>query len=124
MRFEETKAGDVLVAKVLESRIVAEVAPRFKQQLLHYIGAGNRSIVLDIRAVTFIDSSGLGALVSTLKAMGRDGDLVLCGTTGTVVSMFRLTRMDKVFRMFETAEAAVAALSCVGVSGEPASVSH
>jgi anti-sigma B factor antagonist len=124
MRFEESRAGDVLVAKVLESRIVAEVAPRFKAQLLQYIGAGNREIVLDMAAVTFIDSSGLGALVSILKAMGRDGDLVLCGTAGTVVSMFRLTRMDKVFRMFGTADEAVSALTCGGVSGEPAPVGN
>jgi anti-sigma B factor antagonist len=124
MRFEEYRVGDVLVAKVLESRIVAEVAPRFKAQLLQYIGTGNREIVLDMAAVTFIDSSGLGALVSILKAMGRDGDLVLCGTTGTVISMFRLTRMDKVFRMFGTTDEAVTALTCGGVSGEPVPVSN
>ncbi|HYO81784.1 MAG TPA: STAS domain-containing protein [Bryobacteraceae bacterium] len=111
MRFEQTNVGDVLVAKVMESRIVAEVAPRFKHQLVDYISNGNRAIVLDLQAVNFIDSSGLGALVSTLKTMGRDGDLVLCGTGGTVVSMFKLTRMDKVFRMFGTAEEAIAALA-------------
>lgn len=111
MRFEQTKMGDVLVAKVLDSRIVADVAPRFKHQLIDYISEGNRSIVLDMKAVSFIDSSGLGALVSSLKAIGAEGDLVLCGTGGTVASMFKLTRMDKVFRMFGTTEEAVAALS-------------
>ena len=111
MRFEHTIVGDVLVARVLDSRIVADVAPRFKHQLIDYVTSGNRSIVLDMQAVSFIDSSGLGALVSSLKAIGRDGDLVLCGTGGTVTSMFKLTRMDKVFRMFGTTEEAVAALS-------------
>ena len=114
MRFEETTIGDVLVTRVLDSRIVAEVAPRFKSQLLNYITAGNRSIVLDLQSVSFIDSSGLGALVASLKALGRDGDLVLCGTGGAVVSMFKLTRMDKVFRMYGTAEEAVLALSSTG----------
>lgn len=114
MRFEESKVGDVLVARVLDSRIVAESAPRFKHQLVNYISDGNRSIVLDLQGVSFIDSSGLGALVSSLKVMGREGDLVLCGTGGTVVSMFKLTRMDKVFRMYTTREEAVAALSCTG----------
>lgn len=112
MRFEQTTVGDVLVAKVLESRIVADVAPRFKHQLIDYVNSGNRSIALDMSAVSFIDSSGLGALVSSLKAIGNDGDLVLCGTGGTVNSMFKLTRMDKVFRMFDTPEEAVTALSC------------
>ena len=125
MRFEQNMVGDVLVAKVLDSRIVADVAARFKHQLIDYIAEGNRSIVLDMKAVSFIDSSGLGALVSSLKVIGRDGDLVLCGTAGNVASMFKLTRMDKVFRMFHTSEEAVAALSSdSGVSLEPASVNN
>jgi anti-sigma B factor antagonist len=125
MRFEQTMVGSVLVAKVLDSRIVADVAPRFKHQLIDYISGGNRSIVLDMRAVSFIDSSGLGALVSSLKVIGQDGDLVLCGTNGTVASMFKLTRMDKVFRMFGTTEEAVAALaSDNGAFVEPATVNH
>lgn len=111
MRFEQTMVGDVLVAKVLDSRIVADVAPRFKTQLIDYISEGNRSIVLDMRAVSFIDSSGLGALVSSLKVIGNEGDLVLSGAGGTVASMFKLTRMDKVFRMFGTTDEAVAALA-------------
>jgi anti-sigma B factor antagonist len=125
MRFEESTIGDVLVARVLDSRIVAEVAPRFKSQLLNYINGGSRSIVLDLQAVSFIDSSGLGALVASLKALGQDGDLVLCGTGGAVVSMFRLTRMDKVFRMYSTAEDAVSALlNTGGVPVEPAAANN
>ena len=125
MRFEQSQIGDVLVAKVLNSRIVAEVAPRFKHQLIGYITQGHRSIVLDLQAVSFIDSSGLGALVSSLKAIGNGGDLVLCGAGGTVVSMFKLTRMDKVFRMFNTPEEAVAALSCEnGAAVEPTTINN
>lgn len=111
MRFEESKVGNILVAKVLEGRIVADVAPRFKSQLAEYVSQGNRSIVLDLGSVNFIDSSGLGALVSSLKSMGKDGDLVVSGAQGSVAGMFQLTRMDKVFRMYENSDAAVAALS-------------
>jgi anti-sigma B factor antagonist len=111
MRFEENKVGDVLVTKVLDGRIAAEIAPRFKAHLAEYMCQGNRAIVLDLGAVTFIDSSGLGALVSSLKSMGKDGDLVISGAHGPVVSMFKLTRMDKVFRMYKTTDEAVAALS-------------
>jgi anti-sigma B factor antagonist len=111
MRFEANKVEGVLVAKVLDGRIAADIAPRFKAHLSEYISEGNRSIVLDLANVTFIDSSGLGALVSSLKAMGKDGDLVVSGARGSVASMFKLTRMDKVFRMFENNALAVAALS-------------
>jgi anti-sigma B factor antagonist len=111
MRFEENKSGDVLVAKVLDGRIAADVAPRFKAHLAEYVSQGNLSIVLDLGEVTFIDSSGLGALVSSLKSMGKDGDLVIAGAHGAVASMFKLTRMDKVFRMYANKDEAIAALS-------------
>ena len=111
MRFEENKVGEVLVAKVLDGRIAADVAPRFKAHLAEYMSKGNSSIVLDLGEVTFIDSSGLGALVSSLKSIRKDGDLVVSGAQGAVASMFKLTRMDKVFRMFGTTEEAITALS-------------
>ncbi len=111
MRFEENKIGNILIAKVLEGRIAADIAPRFKAYLSEYISDGNRAIVLDLEAVTFIDSSGLGALISSLKSMGNNGDLVISGARATVANMFKLTRMDKVFRMYDTNAAAVAALS-------------
>jgi anti-sigma B factor antagonist len=111
MRFEETRVGQVLVAKILESRISADVAASFKEDLIHYVTTGNRMIVLDMSDVTFIDSSGLGALIASLKIIGDDGELVLCGARDTVESMFKLTRMNKVFRMFGSPEEAVSSLS-------------
>ena len=111
MHFEENKVGNVLIARVLHGRIAADFTPRLKNYLGEYINNGNRSIVLDLAAVTFIDASGLGALVSILKAMGNDGDLVISGARATVAGMFKLTRMDKVFRMYDNNDAAVSALS-------------
>jgi anti-sigma B factor antagonist len=110
MIFQETQFGEVLVAKVPERRIAADVAPRLKEALIALVSKGNRRIVLDLSDVTFIDSSGLGALISSLKAIGGDGELVLSGACEAVVSMFKLTRMNKVFRMFDNPEEAVAAL--------------
>ena len=110
MVFEETRFGDVLVAKVAERRIAAEVAHQLKEALADVVKKGNRRIVLDLSDVTFIDSGGLGALISSLKAVGGDGELVLAGSCDAVVNMFKLTRMNKVFRMFDTPDQAVAAL--------------
>jgi len=109
MRFQERKIGDVFVAKVLESRIAADVAARFKADLIEYVTEDHRKLVLDLSEVTFIDSSGLGALIACLKAIGDDGEIALCGARETVASMFKLTRMNKVFRMFNTPEDAAAA---------------
>jgi anti-sigma B factor antagonist len=111
MRIEERKVGNVLIAHVLNSRIAADTAPQLKDGLMEYVKNGNRSIVLDLSDVIFIDSSGLGALIGSLKLMGADGELVISGARNAVESMFKLTRMNKVFRMFDTPDDAVAALS-------------
>jgi anti-sigma B factor antagonist len=111
MRFEEGTINGILVVKVLESRIVADIAPQFKADLIAYVQHGNKRIILDLSDVTFIDSSGLGALIGTLKAVGSDGELVFCGAHGAVVSMFKLTRMDKVFRIFDSPAKAASALA-------------
>ena len=111
MRFEEKRLGDITTVKVLNDVISAESAVRFKGHLLKFISGGNRAIVLDLSVVNFIDSSGLGALISSLKSMGRDGNLVISGAHTAVADIFKLTRMDKVFRMYADNAAAVAALS-------------
>jgi anti-sigma B factor antagonist len=111
VRFKEEMIGTILVAKVLDSRIAADVSASFRRKLEEMISGGNQAIVLDLSNVSFIDSSGLGALIACLKGIDKEGDLVLCGTQDTVESMFRLTRMNKVFRMFGNVDDAVAALS-------------
>ena len=110
MRFEENKVGNILVAKVLDKRIAADVAPQFKAHLAGYLHNGESAIVLDLGAVSFIDSSGLGALISSLKSIGN-GNLVISCAGGAVATMFKLTRMDKILRVFNTTEEAVAAIS-------------
>ena len=111
MQFEESSILDVLVVRVRESRIVADIAAQFKEGLIAYVTSGKRRIVLDLSQVTFIDSSGLGALIGSLKAIGAGGELALCGARESVISMLKLTRMDKVFRIFATPEEAAASLS-------------
>jgi len=100
MEIEGRKAGDILVVVPLEKRIDASVATEFKGKMVDWINQGNGRIILDLSHVDFIDSSGLGAIVSSLKTIGNNGDLVICGITDTVMGLFRLTRMNRVFQIF------------------------
>ncbi len=110
MQFEEVDSGEILVIKPLSTRIDAATANDFKGRMVDRINSGRRRIVLDLSEVDFIDSSGLGALVSSLKAIGDGGDLVVCGVSEAVMSLFRLTRMNRVFSMFGGREEAIRSL--------------
>ena len=110
MQLEQRKAGEALVVAPLEERLDARVATDFKERMAELIASGNMKIVLDLSRVEFIDSSGLGAIVSSLKRMGGRGDLVVCGLQETTMTLFRLTRMDRVFQVFDSEQQAVSAL--------------
>jgi anti-sigma B factor antagonist len=105
-----TKEG-VRVVEVYEKRLVAKVAVDFKAKLLHEVNQGNNLLIIDLSKVEFIDSSGLGTIVSCLKAMGRSGEMIMCGVNDAVGQMFSLTRMDKVFDMYTTVDEAIQSLS-------------
>jgi anti-sigma B factor antagonist len=111
MRFEERKIDKVIVTKILDNRVTADVSAHLKEQILKCVNQGYILIVIDLSEVTFIDSSGLGALISSLKTVGQAGTLAISGTRSSVMTTFKLTRMDRVFRMYNTTAEALQALS-------------
>ncbi|MGC9973574.1 MAG: STAS domain-containing protein [Bryobacteraceae bacterium] len=111
MKIEANKAGKILVIRILEARFGADAVDSFNQQVLPLIREGNPAILLDLSEVNFLDSSGLAAMVTCLKAQDGSGHLAVCGVRESVASLFRLTRMDRILRFFPTSEEGVAALS-------------
>jgi anti-sigma B factor antagonist len=106
---EQSHKG-VPVLKVAGARIDAASAGGFRESLAAIVNRGVIRFVIDLSAVAFIDSTGLGALVSALKTSGPSGEVVVSGARESVATLFKLTRMDKVFRMFPTEAEAAAAL--------------
>jgi anti-sigma B factor antagonist len=99
------------VVQVHDTRIDAAVAIEFKDAMRAQTDGGSDTVVLDLSAVEFIDSSGLGAIVAAMKHMGQARKLVLAGLTPTVAKVFRLTRMDSVFSVFPTLDGAMTELN-------------
>ena len=96
------------VVSILEARIDAAVALDFKDAMRKATADGPETVVLDLGHVDFIDSSGLGAIVATMKHLAPTRKLVRAGLTPTVEKVFRLTRMDSVFSIFTSMEEAMA----------------
>lgn len=110
MLMDKYKQDNVLVLSPQENRLDALAAVDLKEEISGYIESGENNIVLDLSKIDFIDSSGLGALVSLLKRIGRDGDLSVTGLKKATESMFQLTRMDKVFSIFPSVSEAIAGM--------------
>lgn len=97
MELTSERRGDALVIRVNEARVDAAVAIAFKEAMRTATSGAEPRVILDLSAVTFLDSSGLGAVVAVMKHLGTGRRLELAGLTPMVEKVFRLTRMDGVF---------------------------
>lgn len=107
MNLTHQDIGDTRLIEVREPRIDAAVAIQFKDLMRGLTESGPERIVLDMSAVDFLDSSGLGAVVAAMKAVGTGRRLELAGLTGMVEKVFTLTRMDSVFTIHPNAKDAL-----------------
>ncbi|MBW4652992.1 MAG: STAS domain-containing protein [Kaiparowitsia implicata GSE-PSE-MK54-09C] len=79
---------------------------QFHHQISEAINAGASTVLVDLAQISFMDSSGLGALVSAFKTMrARGGELCVCSLNEQVRILFELTSMDRVMQIFENREA-------------------
>ena len=113
----ENRQG-VAVAKVLLKELDAGNAGEFKAAMAPILEA-NSKLVIDLGELQFVDSSGLGALLSCLRQMtAKNGDLKLCRMTKQVRATFELVRMHRIFEIFDTVDQAVAAFQKAIVPAE------
>lgn len=108
MQLKTSEKEETVIITVEEERMDAHNSGHLKERMLQLFDEGKYQLVIDLTTVRFIDSSGLGALVSGFKnASARDGSLKLCCLQPQVRSMFELTRLHRVFEIFTTLEEAL-----------------
>ena len=103
--------GDTIVVTPAGRHLDASNAKQFKEKMIAAL-ATHTKIVCDMSQLDFVDSSGLGALVSCLRQLrATGGDLKLCGMTEPVRVLFELVRMDRIFAIYPTRDKALRTLS-------------
>lgn len=108
MAFSFEAAGDVLIV-VVDGQLVVTNRQDFKQQIIERIDAGTRKVVIDFASAAYVDSSGLGVLVSLAKRVRESGgQLRLCGLNEDLRVLFELTRLDTVFQILPARADAIA----------------
>lgn len=106
IKTELTEGITVLFVK--EDRLDANNSEELKVELRQLFELGKKDIIIDLKETLFIDSSGLGVLVSGYKnASILHGSLKLSSLQSQVKSMFELTRLHRVFDIFVTVDDAL-----------------
>jgi anti-sigma B factor antagonist len=129
LRVDLAKRDHATVVRPLCEWLDGSVAAQFRGTLVGLVKAGHRNLVVDLGAVSYVDSSGLGALVSALKMLktGRErrtrprtersrrpaarGDVRLADAQPPVVSLLEIIRMNRVFACYPTVDAAVSSFA-------------
>jgi len=94
----------------LKGEIDLHVSPSVTALLNAMIDNKPQRLMVDLSSVTYIDSSGLAALIAAMQRVeGYGGKFLLAGLQGTICIIFENLRLDQVFQIFPVAAAALAA---------------
>lgn len=108
LRLEVSERGSWSVLEV-GGEIDVATAPRLREQLIALVNDEKYRIVVDLEAVDFIDSTGLGVLIGALKRVRtHEGDLALVCTEPRILKVFEITGLLGVFAVHPTVDAAIA----------------
>jgi anti-sigma B factor antagonist len=107
IKVEDIGAGVAVLR--LDGKLNMVSAVHFRDAVNSSVSEGFTRLSVDLKGVDFIDSSGLGALISGLKATRMaGGDLRIAAPTTQVQLVLQLTNMDRVLMAYEDAETAFA----------------
>ena len=94
----------------LEGEIDLDVSPRIAASLQEMIRQKPKKLVVDMTKVSYIDSSGLAALIEAMQNVDKyGGKFALAGLQEKVRPIFDIARLDQVFRIYPDVDAALAA---------------
>ena len=106
---ECSEIGQTLVVELRDKTLDAQTVKDFRREVQQPLDS-HTQVVFDLSRLTFVDSSGLGVLLSCLRQVrGRGGDLKLCSLTTQVRAVFQLVRMHRLFDIFNHQVEAVGA---------------
>jgi anti-sigma B factor antagonist len=111
MEMREEKKGDVLILTFEGELMGGEESKVFQDRLYKSIEEGIISIVIDMAGVKWMNSSGLGMLMSGLTTLrSSDGDLKLANVSERVERPIKVTKLDKVLKMYASVDQAIDSL--------------
>ncbi|MBZ5507976.1 MAG: STAS domain-containing protein [Acidobacteriia bacterium] len=107
MEITVDRSDGVAIAVVPIDELDASNVGEFKRDITPLLQSETK-LVLDLSQLRFIDSSGLGAMLSCLRQLSaKGGDLKLCGMSKQVRALFELVRMHRIFDIYPAREGAI-----------------
>lgn len=107
MEIETEQVGNVTVL-YCEGSLDADTVTHFKKTANELLERGVTNFVIDASKLNFVDSMGLGVIISLLRRVKqRDGDIKISSLTPDVKSIFEITRLHRLFDICENKAEAI-----------------
>jgi anti-sigma B factor antagonist len=111
LTLEDEKRDGVHVLHLHGRLTLGEGTTTFRDAIKSQMASGSRQLVLDLADIKYVDSAGIGELVSAYTSVtSQGGRFVLVALQKRVIDLLQITKLFTVFKVFETVDQAVEAL--------------
>jgi len=111
MRIKEELRGDIVIFTLKGDMMGEPDTGTLREKVKETLENGTNKIILDLSGVKWMNSLGLGALISAFSTVqSHDGQMVITNVTKKVESLFMITQLIKVFKHYDTTDEAIVAL--------------
>jgi anti-anti-sigma factor len=115
MQLSVEERGEVKIVRIQEAKLTYPVLSSFFTEVRQQVEAGARKILIDLKAVTYIDSASIGCLMDIHRLLQeKAGSVKLSGLQPRVETMISMTGVHKIIELFRDEEDALLAFSRKG----------
>lgn len=112
MSMKVKESYNALVIELKGKLVGGPLSSEFSQALYTNLDKGMKNVVVDLGGLSFVNSSGLGILISGLTSMRKNGgDLKLANINNKIQGLLSITKLNQIFEQYDTAEEAIKSYS-------------
>ncbi len=112
MKIKQNPQDEVMVLELSGKIMGGPDFDKFKDEIAKVVEGGFKKVVLDLSGVPWINSTGLGILITGYHSIkAADGQLKICSVKERVLSIFYISQLENIFDVFETREEAIASFA-------------
>jgi anti-sigma B factor antagonist len=112
MKLDSRRSGDVQILDLSGRLVLGEGTAELREVIRNLVGNGCKMILVNLSNVPYIDSAGIGELVSSFAAVGKQGGaLKLVGLVKSVHGILQMTKLLTVFEIYDEEQAAIASFA-------------
>lgn len=111
MKFDDSIQDDIVILDISGKIMGGEETTRFHGKIHEYISGNKKNFVIDLSKVEWMNSVGLGMLISALTTVRNAGGKLVLANITKIESILTITRLISVFEHYDTRDAALAAFA-------------